>query len=70
MIWKEVVCQAGRCPHKDCKHHKCHLPQGPFWNGQMLSEVEWEVKNFPRKNECPYGEKWVVGKGLMYRKSK
>ena len=64
MIWKEIVCQADRCPHKNCKHHKCHLPQTGFYNGAMISEIEYEIKNFPRQNKCPYGEKWIIGKGL------
>ena len=64
MIWKEIVCQAGKCPHKDCKHHRCHLPKSEFYNGAMVSELEYEIENLPRKNKCPYREKWIVGKGL------
>ena len=67
MIWKEIVCKAGRCPHKDCKHHRCHLPQNREYNGFLLGELEYEIENFPRKNKCPYGEKWIVGKGLAWR---
>ena len=64
MIWKEIVCQAGRCPQKNCKQHKCHLPQTGFYNGAIMSEIEYEIKNFPRQNKCPYGEKWIIEKGL------
>lgn len=69
MIWKEIICQAGKCPHKDCKHHICHLPQSGFYNDEMVSELECEIENFPRQNKCPYGEKWIVGKGLAWRGS-
>jgi hypothetical protein len=30
----------------------------------MVSELEYEIENLPRQNKCPYGEKWIVGKGL------
>ena len=58
------MCKASKCLHKDCKHHRCHLPQHGIYKGSMVSELEYEIENFPRQNKCPYGEKWIVGKGL------
>lgn len=63
MIWEEVVCHV-KCPHKECKHHKCHLPTNGFYMGRMVSEIEYEVKNLPKDGKCPYSERWIKGKGL------